>query len=359
MSKKLLAILVVLVMMTGLLAGCGGDSSEPTGGDGTGEATTAGGEIAILVPNADHGWTGAVLNYAKEKADELKASGYTGKVYAATDAKNQKEQIDDLLGSANPPAGIVILPYDNTMESSMANVAASGIPFVMFDRIIDNPVVQQAVAVNVKGDNEGIGMETAKRFVEKGLKPGEKVYVMIGDTSSVPEMRNAGFLAGLKEAGWSDEQLKTIEFSAATGWSRSTGKQIFIDWINSKTPAQLAEYKFIFTHDDEIGMGILEALSGTEIEQTKKQAFYDAMVSLASSSGLDEMYQVLKGAHANGAYPDIVANFDLFTVTYDPAMIQTAVSDLVNSLGGESVDKEHTISVEVVDSTNASNFKGF
>lgn len=358
MSKKLLAFVVVLVMMTGLLAGCGGDSGEPTGGDADRDTGTRG-EIAILVPNADHGWTGAVLNYAKEKAAALSEDGYTGKVYAATDAKNQKEQIDDLLGSANPPAGIVILPYDNTMESSMANVAASGIPFVMFDRIIDNPVVQQAVAVNVKGDNEGIGMATAKRFIEKGLKPGEKVYVMIGDTSSVPEMRNAGFLAGLKEAGWSDEQLKAIEFSAATGWSRSTGKQIFIDWINSKTPAQLAEYKFIFTHDDEIGMGILEALSGTEIEQSKKQAFYDAMVSLASSSGLDEMYQVLKGTHANGAYPDIVANFDLFTVTYDPAMIQTAIGDMVDSLVAKIVDKEHTIAVEVVDSTNASNFKGF
>ena len=83
---------------------------------------------------------------------------------------------------------------------------------------------------------------------------------MIGDTSSVPGMRNDGFIAGLKEAGWTEEQIATIEFSDSTGWSRSTGKQIFIDWINSKTTEELAKYKFIFTHDDELGMGILEAL---------------------------------------------------------------------------------------------------
>jgi len=346
--KKLLAILLVLVMVFSFAA-CGSDKAD--------EGDAALPEIAVLVPSADHGWTGAVLNYAKEKAAE--AGDYTIKVYAATDAKNQQEQIDDLIASATPPAGIVVLPYDNTMESSMANIVASEIPFVMFDRIIDNDVVQDAVVANVKGDNEGIGAATAERFIDKGLNAGDKVYVMIGDTSSVPEMRNAGFQSALKDAGWTDAQLATVEYSSATDWNRAIGKQLFIDWINGKTVSQIADYHFIFTHDDEIGMGILEALSGTEIEESKKDAFYSAIVSLGSSSGLDEMYQVLKGEHANGAYPEIVANFDLFSVTYDPAMIQAAIDDMVRHLNGESIDKDHTIPVDVVDATNVGDYKGF
>lgn len=390
MNKKIWALMMAAVMGMGVLAGCGGGEEPAAPEAATNEAPAApaeeaetvvedapaeqpaeepaeepvadaaGGEIAILVPSADHGWTGAVLTYAKEKADELNAAGtYTATVLAATDAKNQQEQVDDLLASATPPAGIVILPYDNTLESSMANVAASGIKFVMFDRIIDNPVVQGAVAVNVKGDNEGIGAATAKRFVEKGLQAGDKLYVMIGDTSSVPEMRNNGFTTELKTQGWTDEQIATIEFSAATGWSRAEGKKIFIDWINAKTVEQLAEYKYIFTHDDEIAMGILEALSGTEIEEAKKTAFMEAVVCLGTSSGLEEIYQVLRGDHPNAAFPAIVANFDLFSVTYDPGMIKISIDDMVGVLGGTAVEKEHTVPVSVVDPTNVGEFQGF
>ena len=34
----------------------------------------------------------------------------------------------------------------------MNNIAATDIPFIMVDRIIDNPVVQEKVTANVKGD---------------------------------------------------------------------------------------------------------------------------------------------------------------------------------------------------------------
>lgn len=362
-KKKLLALLTASALTVGLLSGCGGGGGTTESPSGGGETTpvntetepgaASGGDIYVLVPNADHGWTGAVLNYAQEKAEEVNAEGsYNVVVQAATDAKNQQEQIDDLLAAATPPAGIVILPYDNTMESSMASIAATDIPFIMVDRIIDNPVVQEKVTANVKGDNEGIGKATAERFIADGLQPGDKLYVMIGDTSSVPEMRNKGFTETLAANGWSEEQLASIEYSAATGWSRSTGKQLFTDWINSKTVEELGEYHYIFTHDDEIGMGILEALSGTEIEQAKKDAFLASVDSIASSSGLGEMYEVLAGTHSNTAYPDIVANFDLFSVTYPPTMIQNAVDDMMSHLNGETVEKDHTITVDVVDSTN-------
>ena len=362
--KKYLALILAIVMSLSLVAcgGGGGGTESPSGGGETqsGGQTASGGDIYVLVPNADHGWTGAVLTYAQQKAEEVNAEGnYNVIVQAATDAKNQQEQIDDLLAAATPPAGIVILPYDNTMESSMNNIAATDIPFIMVDRIIDNPVVQEKVVANVKGDNEGIGKATAERFIADGLQPGDKLYVMIGDTSSVPEMRNKGFTETLAANGWTEEQLATIEYSAATGWSRSTGKQLFIDWINSKTVEELGEYHYIFTHDDEIGMGILEALSGTEIEQAKKDAFLASVESIGSSSGLGEMYEVLSGTHANTAYPDIVANFDLFSVTYPPKMIQNAVDDMISHLNGEPGKKDHTITVDEVNPTKVADYGGF
>ena len=320
-------------------------------------AFAAGTDIAILVPNADHGWTGAVLTYAEEKAEAINAEGkYTAKVISSADPANQISQVEDIIENESAKS-IVILPQDNTLETTMKKLADSGIPFVMFDRVIDT-VAEQAVA-SVKGDNEGIGAETAKRFIASGMVPGDKILIMPGDNSSVPQMRNDGFFGVLLENGWTQEQVDAIESTAYTGWSRSEGKKLFTEWLDSHTVEEIAEYKWIFTHDDEIGMGILEALKSSEIDTAKKEAFLTAGVHLASSSGLNEMYSVIKGIHQKDYAAEVAGLADLFTVTYDPAMIQIACDDMITYLDGGEVTKDHVIPVDVVDSTNVNDFRGF
>ena len=320
-------------------------------------AAMAATDIAILVPNADHGWTGAVLTYAEEKAEAINAEGkYTAKVISSADPANQITQVEDIIDNESAKS-IVILPQDNTLETTMKKLADSGIPFVMFDRVIDT-VAEQAVA-SVKGDNEGIGAETAKRFIAAGMVPGDKILIMPGDNSSVPQMRNDGFFGVLLENGWTQEQVDAIESTAYTGWSRSEGKKLFTEWLDSRTVEEIAEYKWIFTHDDEIGMGILEALKSSEIDTAKKEAFLTAGVHLASSSGLNEMYSVIKGIHQKDYAAEVAGLADLFTVTYDPAMIQIACDDMIASLDGGEVTKDHVIPVSVVDATNVNEFRGF
>ena len=320
-------------------------------------AFAAGTDIAILVPNADHGWTGAVLTYAEEKAEAINAEGkYTAKVISSADPANQISQVEDIIENESAKS-IVILPQDNTLETTMKKLADSGIPFVMFDRVIDT-VAEQAVA-SVKGDNEGIGAETAERFIAAGMVPGDKILIMPGDNSSVPQMRNDGFFGVLLENGWTQEQVDAIESTAYTGWSRSEGKKLFTEWLDSRTVEEIAEYKWIFTHDDEIGMGILEALKSSEIDTAKKEAFLAAGVHLASSSGLNEMYSVIKGIHQKDYAAEVAGLADLFTVTYDPAMIQIACDDMITYLDGGEVTKDHVIPVDVVDATNVNDFRGF
>ena len=320
-------------------------------------AAMAATDIAILVPNADHGWTGAVLTYAEEKAEAINAEGkYTAKVISSADPANQITQVEDIIDNESAKS-IVILPQDNTLETTMKKLADSGIPFVMFDRVIDT-VAEQAVA-SVKGDNEGIGAETAKRFIASGMVPGDKILIMPGDNSSVPQMRNDGFFGVLLENGWTQEQVDAIESTAYTGWSRSEGKKLFIEWLDSNTVEEITACKWIFTHDDEIAMGILEALKSSEIDTAKKEAFLAAGVHLASSSGLNEMYSVIKGIHQKDYSAEVAGLADLFTVTYDPAMIQIACDDMIASLDGGEVTKDHVIPVSVVDATNVNDFRGF
>lgn len=315
-------------------------------------------EIAVMVPSADHGWTGAVLTYAQEKVDEINAEGtYAAKLYAATDVENQIQQVDDILSNAGNLAGIVILPYDNGLQSTLEKIAAADVPFVQFDRVINSEVIDAKVVANVKGDNEGIGYETAKRFIEDGLTKEDYVYEMIGDNSSVPELRSKGFRTYLQEQGWSDEEIDAVVVkSAATGWSRDTGKELFESWFSS-AQCDTSKNLWIFTHDDEIAMGVMESLNGAALDQTKKEEFLANFKALGASSGLAEIYAVLKDKHQTLSLPD---TYDLFSVTYDPAMIQEAVNVMVKHLDGDSdIEQDYIIPVHVVDSENVGEYQAF
>jgi len=353
--KKILALVLALTLALSLAA-CGTKTATTSPEASTAPAATVK-NIVILVPNADHGWTGAVMSYAQEKADEITAAGtYSAKVITSTDPANQISQIEDIISNKSADA-VVILPQDNTLEATMKKLAESGISFVMFDRVIDS-VASSAVA-SVKGDNNGIGVETAKRFIANGMKPGDKILIMPGDNSSVPEMRNKGFFDTLLANGWTQEQVDAIKSTAYTGWSRSEGKKLFTEWLETSTVDEITATKWIFTHDDEIAMGILEALKGSDIDQAKKDAFLNAGVNLGTSSGLNEMYSVLKGIHQKDYTAEVAKLADLFSVTYDPGMIKIAIQDMVDSLDGKTVAQDHVVPVSVVDAKNVNDFTGF
>ena len=344
--KKIAAIVIIAALaitMAFALAAC----------DDTGLGS---GDIAILVPNADHGWTGAVMSFAQEKEAEINAAGvYKAKVITAIDAANQISQIDDIAANKNYKS-VVILPYDNSVEAALTRLANADIPFIMVDRVIDS-LVDDAVAT-VKGDNEAIGYKTAERFLDNGLTKSDKILIIPGDLSSVPEMRNAGFKKALKEAGWTDAEINAaITELDSTGWSRAKGRELFENWINATTAAQ---YDFVFTHDSEISMGIFEALKGAAIDDDVKAAFLNNHVNLAASSGLEESYQVLRGTHPADYSDELAGLADYFDVTYPPAMIQNGIQIMVDYLDGETIaEKDVIIEVEVVDVDNVKNYEGF
>lgn len=250
-----------------------------------------------------------------------------------------------------------MLPIDNTVESGITKIVDAGVPFVQFDRIVSTDKIDNAAnrVANVLGDNYGIGKATGERFVAKGLEPGDKILIMPGDNSSVPVSRNEGFKDALKAAGWTQEQVDAIDSTDYTQWNRTVASNLF----EAKGDA-ITDYEWIFTHDSEIALGVLESLNSNRVSDAVKAHFKNGGIkALASSSGLDEMYAVLEGQHKTDYGALLSADCDLFDVTYDPAMIQTAIQDLVDHLEGKSVKKNHVIPVSVVDKANVGEFRGF
>jgi ribose transport system substrate-binding protein len=321
--------------------------------------------VAIMVPSADHGWTGAVLTYAQSHAADLnKTSAYNYVVYASSSDEDQLNKIDDLIATKNSIAGIVIDPYSNAVESGMTKIANSGIPFTMFDRIITNDTISAATnyVSAVAGDNKSIGTVTANKYLTNGLAKTDKVLLMPGDNSSVPALRTQGFTDALITAGWTQAEVTAaITTTDYTNWSRDTAKEKFINWINATTVADLASYKWIYTHDDEIFCAIFEALASSEITDAKKAAFKDAVLAINGCGGLEECFQIIRGDHPRSSTynAEISANCNLYCATYDPAMITNAIDDMADHLANKTVTKDHIIASQILDKAAVQNKVGF
>lgn len=350
MKKKILALVLVLCLVLSLAA-CAKSSGAK--------------KIYILTPSEDHGWTGSVATFAKAKAEEInKAGKYTAEVKTAASASEQIQQIEDIVANKSDVIGIAILPMDDTVGSAIQKIADAKIPYTAFDRIIAD-VAGTAVA-NVKGDNQGIGAATAAYFVSKGMMPGDQVYVYQGDTSSVTTSRTEGFYKYLlgeleydgktidESAKWTQAQIDAAcTESGAMNWSRQATKEHFESLMSSSDNAQI---KWFYTQDDELAMGILEALNGSAIDDATKQTLLDNQIVISAAGGLKELYDVLKGE----LYADLYAQLGGFmSVTYNPSMIQTTVQDLVDSLDGKTVTQDHVIECKIVDNTNVGNFEPF
>ena len=320
--------------------------------------------IYVLTASEDHGWTGSVATFAKEKAEEVNADGtYSAEVITAASAQDQITQIEDILAGDTSNIAIVVMPLDDTVQSAIQQIVDAEVPYVAFDRIID--AVSSTAVSNVKGDNSGIGAGSAAYFVSLGMKPGDKVYVYEGDTSSVTTLRDNGFVDYLTGAAefdgaaiaddlkWSEEDLASIVYSGAMNWSRSDTKTSFESLMGD---ASNADIKWFYAEDDELAMGILEALNGGGIDDSVKETFLGNAPAMTGCGGLDEYYEVLRG----NSYADLAEKFSgLCSVTYSPAMIQTAIQDMVDYLNGETVEQDHVIACENVTADNVDNYPSF
>lgn len=352
MKRKALAV----VLAAAMTANIGAVTTFAKDAEGT--------HIYVLTASEDHGWTGSVATFAKEKAEEITNDGtYTAEVITSADANEQITKIEDIVASGEDNIAVVVQPMDDTIQSAIQQLVDAEIPYVAFDRIID--AVAPSAVSNVKGDNEGIGAGAAAYFVEQGMQPGDAVYVYEGDTSSVTTLRDQGFteyLTGEIEFDgktiednlkWTEDDLKAITYSGAMNWSRSDTKESYESLMGDESNAAI---KWFYAEDDELAMGILEALNGGRISDSTKEAIYETKPVITGCGGLDEYYEVLRG----NSYTDITENLGgVMSVTYSPAMIQTAIQDMVDYLDGKDVEQDHVIACENVTPVNVDEYPSF
>jgi ribose transport system substrate-binding protein len=236
--KRFLVLILSLITMLSLVA-CSNEAGSSQGGE---EDDTL--KIGISLPSATHGWMGALIDSAEEQAKALKESdGIEYVMTNAADPNKQANDVDDLI--AQDVDVIVMLPIESAALSPVGQkIKDAGIPLVIVDRELEN----DAATVIVKGDNEGIGVNAGKYFVEK-LNGTGKVVEITGPPSSVTEQRGAGF----KEAMESSD----IEVIASQSGDFSTEKSLEVMQNILQAHPQIDA---VFTQDDGMALGVLQAI---------------------------------------------------------------------------------------------------
>lgn len=301
--NKLKIVLLFLIAVC-CLGGCAPEKQE--------EKLT----IAVSTIGPTHSWAEGVLEYAQEELKRVaEENDWNYICVTGDDANEQSQQVVELV--EQQVDCIVMLPMDGaSLKTAAIAVQQADIPLVIFDREIPDFVP----AATVKGDNPGIGIKTAEYF-NNYFPKGTTVLEVMGDTSTVPFQRSDGFDETIRK------NFEKIQVGY-TGWQREDTKKLFREWIQ-KQPAEVRRsVGAVFTHDDEIALGILDVLDEYKEQGIARKMFPNLKV-IAGSSGSQEMYRRIESEE----------DYVLFSMSYWPQMVQEAVRTGEKILKGEPYEE--------------------
>jgi len=289
--------------------------------------------IAVSTIGPTHTWPEGVLYYAQEEVKKVAQDNNWD--YICVVGNNSNEQSDQVIQLIEREVDcIIMLPMDGAaLKTAAKAVQKAGIPLVIFDREIPD----FAPTATVKGDNPGIGIETAEVF-NKMFPNGTTVLELMGDASTVPFQRTAGYDDTISNK-FSKIQL------GYTGWQRNQAKELFETWVNKSTQEEIDSVEAIFTHDDEIALGVLDALDTYNNNKNYNKSF-DNLKVIASSSGSQKIFNRML----------VEEDYYLFSLTYSPAMIKEAIRIGEKIIKDEQYEEMTVIPTTHIDASNAKDY---
>ena len=302
--KKILAVVLALVLCMALCAvGSAADKYK----------------VGILAPAVTHGWVAGVAYNAEQECLAL-TDEVDYKLYTSNNAEEMTTQLDDLMTWG--AQAIVAFPQWEGMEVPIQNAIDSGITVVNFDIVIDADGVYR-----VTGDNEGMGVESAKYIVEKIGTTGTVVALPVPTSGSVSELRMKGFTDTIKEIA---PEMNVIEY--ATAFTREDGLKDFTDIL-----AANKQIDAVYSLDDETSIGVLQAIEDAGRTDIKV---------ITGGGGCQEYFKIIKENES----------INICSALYSPLMVRQAVDMAVSVLKGEKVDPVLVIPTTIVDRSNVDEY---
>lgn len=334
--KKLLGFLTAMLMVLTLSA-CTSPAPGPTpeGTEGTdGDRPVLG----IVMPNATHGFLGESIKHAEDAAKTF-ADEYNldYKFLTSSESSEQNNQLDSLINE--DVDAIVLWPHNgDELRSGAQKVMDAGIPLIVYDRLITG----FTPTAEVMGDNVTIGQMTGEYFNEyfsTELGAGEEVHILEfkGDNSTVPQQRSDGFLET------KDDNIIVVQ-QFSTDWQRAKAQEQMETFLNTSSQQDIERIKAVFTHDDEVVLGVLDAISNYN-----------------GSANLD--IRVVTGVGGRRENLDTFQTYkddygiDQVTYLFSPTMVRDAVEYGAKLLNGENISGLYLIDTQEITLDNEQEFR--
>ena len=306
-----------LGMIVALLAGC---SQTPAGGGGTQTKV-----IGFSQANGSDEWR---TNQNRKVAENCNPVAQTFISDALGDDSVQSNHVDEF---ASRPVSVLLLTPNTAAGLTQAAKRAmdKGIPVITLDRSVDSEVTQ-----HIGADNKLIG-RTAAEYVSKTILGGNggKVIEIQGTAgASATTDRHDEFVNWLTE---NDPSVEIVQ-SVTADYKREVALTAMNDLLQAYGPG---EVDVIYTHNDAMALGVVEALeTAGRLDEFK----------VVGIDGQNEAIQAIKDGK-------IVVTF-----TYDNAG-KEACETAKKLLAGETVEKQWVLETNTIDASNVDDWigKGF
>ena len=330
--KKLVSLLLVLVMVLGLFAGCGAKNKL---------------DIGIVLPTKDEDrWLADEATF-KQMIEE---KGIKAEImYSQADPAIEKANVEALIEKGIKV--LMICPFDGAAAASTVEMAkAEGVQVISYDRLITGT---EAVDYYVAFESLKIGEAMGNYLVEQAAAyggTGLNLYLYSGaltDNNSFtyfqgnwnalqPKIADGTFVVRNSEVAMKYKDIKDLSYdqlyeimqSVDTEWTPSVAKSLAEANLTNASADQKA-LSFITAPDDNTARAIADAFMA------------DADVAEFRICGADGV---------EGSVQYLIDGKQDMTVYCNPAMIAVAAMDLAQKLiAGEKVATSETINNEKID----------
>ena len=330
--KKLISLLLVLVMVLGLCAGCGAKNEL---------------DIGIVLPTKDEDrWLADEATF-KQLIEE---KGYKAEImYSQADPAIEKSNVEALIEKGVKV--LLICPFDGAAAASTVEMAkAEGVQVISYDRLI---MGTDAVDYYVAFESAKIGEAMGQYLVDQAAAyggSGLNLYLYSGaltDNNSFtyfqgnwnalqPKIADGTFIVRNSEVAEKYKDIKDLSYdqlyeimqSVDTEWTPSVAKSLAEANLTNAAPEEKA-LSFITAPDDNTARAIADAFMA------------DADVAEFRICGADGV---------EGSVQYLIDGKQDMTVYCNPAMIAVAAMELAEKLiAGEKVESAETINNEAID----------
>jgi ribose transport system substrate-binding protein len=321
MARRFTSLVSLLLLLVIAAGGCGQRGADSGVTDASAESTPPL-TIAVIPKSVGGEFWETVEQGARDAAKELNVAIKWEGPHAETELAEQNKIIENMVNLGVD--GMALAPLNNrTMQESVENVVAAGIPVVIFDSAVDGDAHTSFVAT----DNTAGGVIAAKYIIERLGDGNRRLFLLrfIQGTAST-EQRSQGFLDTAKAAGF-DVLADPYCDDATVAGAKRTATNVLEQFVKDGRFA----LDGMFATNLYSTMGLLEALKdlrdgGVEVDAV--------VVGFDTSPGLIRDLQA--------------GNIDALVSQNPLRMGYLAVETTVRLLHGEKVEPRIDTGVELV-----------